>query len=414
MTVYPLSPVRTLALHAQGLTSPNHSDLKQDLTAINRTVELVGYVQIDTLNLIQRAQYILLWSRLGIYEPADLDRLVYAPEERKLFEGLQGVAAIIPLKDYRYQLPGFDKHRQQLSRWYGDWLDGQGNRELVSRVYQRIQQEGALRASDFEYDGPKRGSWWDWKPDKIALEYLFARGDLMIANRVNFQRVYDLSERILPKWVDTCPPSLEARDRYWIEQGMVALGICQPSQLAEYGFHMQRACPKGLFADMLSQGVLIPVLTTLADGATHELVVHRDQFENLQKAADGVIQARRTTFLSFFDSLFWCRGRDMQFWGYRNLLEAYIPEKKRQYGYFCLSILHKDRLVGRFDPKLERKTGVLRLKAIYLEPGVKPDEELVNDVAVAMRDFMAFHQARELLIEKSQPEDFATRLLKAI
>jgi uncharacterized protein YcaQ len=101
-------------------------------------------------------------------------------------------------------------------------------------------------------------------------------------------------------------------------------------------------------------------------------------------------------------------------WGYRNLLEAYLPEAKRQYGYFCLSILHKDRLVGRFDPKLERKTGVLRIKALYLEEGVEPEDELVSGVASAMRDFMRFHNASELVIEKSQAEEFGSKLLKAI
>jgi hypothetical protein len=285
---------------------------------------------------------------------------------------------------------------------------------MVSVVLERIYREGALRAADFEYQGPKRGSWWDWKPAKIALEYLFARGDLMIANRVNFQRVYDLTERILPAWVQTSPPTLEERDRYWVEQGLMGLGICLPTQIAEYGFHMQRAYPKVLGAELLKKGVVIPVQATLSDGETHELVVHSDQLENLQKAADGGITASRTTFLSFFDSLFWCRGRDLQLWGYRNILEAYVPEAKRQYGYFCLSILHHDRLVGRFDPKLERKTRSLRIKALYLEEGVEPDEELVSGVATSMRDFMRFHHASELVIEKSHPGEFGEKILKAI
>ena len=123
----------------------------------------------------------------------------------------------------------------------------------------------------------------------------------------------------------------------------------------------------------------------------------------------------RTTFLSFFDNLFWCRGRDMQVWGYRNIIESYNKAaEKRKYGYFCQSILHHDRLVGRFDPKLERKTGILRIKAIYLEPGVVPDEELVSGVAIAMRDFMAFHKAKELVVEKSEPEEFGEKLLKVL
>ncbi len=149
----------------------------------------------------------------------------------------------------------------------------------------------------------------------------------------------------------------------------------------------------------------------LADGETHELIVHREQLPILEQAAQGELAASRTTFLSPFDSLFWAPRRDRQFWGFRQSLEAYLPAHKRQWGYFCLPILYKDRLVGRFDPKLERKQGVLRLKALYLEEDVKPEEELVKEVAGAMADFMAFHKARELVIEKSQPQEFGQKLL---
>jgi uncharacterized protein YcaQ len=413
MIAYPLSTVRTLALYAQGLITANQADSQPGRQTIQKTVEQLNYVQIDTLNLIQRSHYIP-WSRLGAYQTADFDRLIYSSEHRVLFEGVQTVASIIPLKDYRYQRGSDDKGRETLHRWYTSMLKQEGVENLVPLVLERIRQEGALRAADFEYEGPKRGSWWDWKPAKTALEYLFVTGDLMVTNRVNFQRVYDLTERVLPDWVDTTPPSSLERDRYWVEQGLIAMGICLPEKVAEYGFHMRRAYPKALGAELLKLGILVPVQGILADGETYDLVVHRDQVENLQKVADGVIIANRTTFLSFFDSLFWCRGRDMQFWVYQNLLEAYLPADKRKYGYFCLSILHKDRLVGRFDPKLERKTGVLRIKVLYLEEGVEPDDELVSGVAAAMRDFMGFHQTKELVIEKSQPGEIGERLLKVL
>ena len=126
------------------------------------------------------------------------------------------------------------------------------------------------------------------------------------------------------------------------------------------------------------------------------------------------LQAGRTTFLSPFDNLFWAARRDEMFWGFHKALECYLPAPKRVYGYFCLPILHKERLVGRFDPKLERKTGRLILRALYLEPGVKPDEQLVKDISSAMRDFMAFHEARELVIERSQPAVLGKKLLKTI
>ena len=126
------------------------------------------------------------------------------------------------------------------------------------------------------------------------------------------------------------------------------------------------------------------------DGPSQPMLVHRDNMEKLQQASVGALRAERTTFLSPFDNLFWASGRDEQLWGFRQRLEAYLPAPKRTWGYFCLPILHKDRLVGRFDPKLERKNGVLRIKALYLEEGVEPDEELVSGVATAMRDFMRF------------------------
>ena len=412
MTVYPLSAARTLALHAQGLTNSNSADRKPSLDSINQMVEKLGCVQIDTLNLVQRSHYLVLWSRLGAYSPADFDTLVYTPGQRLLFEGWQRVASIIPLKDYNYQLPRMQNMRQNHSEGFLRWYDKEGH-ELLGMVLERIRNEGALRAADFEYHGPRRGSWWDWKPAKTALEYLFAFGDLMITNRVNFQRVYDLTERVLPAWVDTHPPSMEQRDHYWLEQAALALGIAQPNQLIGYSYY-QRGNLRQLLHAMLKEGELVQVEARLADGEAEPYLVHRSMLELLQQAADGVVSAERTTFLSPFDNLFWAPKRDEQLWGFDQRLEAYTPAPQRVWGYFCLPILHRDRFVGRFDPKMERKEGILRLKALYLEPGVETDEQLVSGVAQAMRDFMAFTRATELVIEKSQPEEFGEKLLKAL
>jgi uncharacterized protein YcaQ len=411
-TAYPLSAARTLALHTQGLTTPNQTDPTLTLSAIQSTVERLGCVQIDTLNLVRRSHYLVLWSRLGAYNPTDFDSLIYSPEQRMLFEGWQRVASIIPLKDYHYQLPRMQRMRQNPSEGFLKWFDQEG-RELISDVLERIRIEGALRAADFEYHGPRRGSWWDWKPAKTALEYLFAFGDLMIANRINFQRVYDLTERVLPAWVDTTAPTMEQRDRYWLEQAALTLGICQPNQLIGYNY-FQRGPVRPVLEALIKEGVLVSIEVRLADGKLESYLIHRDNLELLQQAAEESIKAERTTFLSPLDNLWWAPGRDMQLWGFRQKLEAYTPGPQRVWGYFCLPILHGDQLVGRFDPKLERKTGVMRIKALYLEPGVEPDEALVDGVASVMRDFMAFHHAKELVIEKSQPEEFGEKLLKAV
>ncbi len=152
----------------------------------------------------------------------------------------------------------------------------------------------------------------------------------------------------------------------------------------------------------------------MAKGHSTEFIIHRDNMPLLEQAVDGSLKAERTTFLSPFDNLFWAGGRDEQLWSFRKALEAYLPAPKRIYGYFCLPILHKDRLIGRFDPKLERKEGLLRVKALYLEEGVKPTAEVVAAVAGTMRDFLKFHQAKDLVIERSQSEEFGKKLLKAL
>ncbi len=412
MTVYPLSAVRTLALHTQGLTRPIQADITSTLSDIQKTVERLGCVQIDTLNLVQRSHYLVLWSRLGVYNPADFDSLIYSTEHRSMFEGWQRVASIIPLIDYRYQLPRMQRMRQNHSEGFLKWFDQEGH-ALMDVVLERIRTEGALRAADFEYHGPRRGSWWDWKPAKTALEYLFAFGDLIISKRVNFQRVYDLTERVLPSCVDKTEPTVEQRDRFWLEQAALTLGICQPNQLIGYNY-FQRGPVRQVLESLIKEGMLASVEVRLSDGTPQSYLVHRDNLEVLRRAADGAVQAERTTFLSPFDNLWWALGRDEQLWGFRQRLESYTPASQRIWGYFCLPILHRDRLAGRFDPKMERKLGILRLKAIYLEEGVKPDEELVSGMAAALGSFMAFHKAKELVIEKSEPVEFGEKLLKKL
>ena len=229
-------------------------------------------------------------------------------------------------------------------------------------------------------------------PPKIALEHLYNTGELTIANRVNFQRIYGITETVLPGWVDTTPPTEEEAYLTLLDKSARALGICAPMQIPDY-FHMKRTPAKPLVQRMLDEGTLLPVKVELHDGTVAEHVIHRANLSLLERAADGDIQPSRTTFLSPFDSLFWAKGRDTQFWGFQQILEAYKPAPQRIWGYFCLPILHKDRLVGRFDPKLERRESTLRLKHFHLEPGTQPEDDLVADIAGAMRSFMSFHDA---------------------
>jgi uncharacterized protein YcaQ len=415
MTIYPASALRTVALRTQGLHAANGHESTPTPETICRTVEQIGCVQIDTLHVVRRSQYLVLWSRLGTYDPADFDALQSGPG-RRLFEGWQHAACLIPLEEYRYQMPHQAYLRNQSdhpSNWYARWLTEHGHPETIQMVRERIQRDGALKVSDFERGDHPPGAWWNWRPAKVALEYLYAFGELMIAGRDKFQRIYDLTERVLPSWVDTRAPTAEERDRFWVERGAKALGVCLPRHAGDYTW-MKVTKSRPIVEALVKDGTLLGITGRLENGNTGELLIHRDNLPLLEQAADGTLKAERTTFLSPFDSLFWAVRRDELLWDFHQSLECYVPAPKRVYGYFSLPILHKDRLVGRFDPKLERKYGLMRLKSLFLEPGVKPDAEVVNDVAVAMSDFMKFHEAKELVIERSEPAALGKKLLKRI
>ena len=173
---------------------------------------------------------------------------------------------------------------------------------------------------------------------------------------------------MLPTSVDRREPSVEEATRALLEISLRALGICAAAQVGDY-FHLRRTESKPFIDGLLAEGRFVPVTARLADGASHELVVHRDNLRLLERAADGALQPRRTTFLSPFDSLFWARDRDQRCWRFRQVLECYKPQPAREWGYFCLPILHRDRLVGRFDPKLERSQGAAAAQEAVLGAG---------------------------------------------
>lgn len=416
-TVYPLSALRAVALHTQRLDTPPADTPPPTPDSIYDLVEALGCVQIDTLHVVARSHHLVIWSRLGSYDLADLDGLLFSNGQRRLFEHWRKAASIIPLRDYPYIAARMKwwahKVEHDPSPWWVRWLESTDNRRVIREVHERIERKGGMRAADFEDKKAEPGGWWNWKASKVALEYLFASGEVLVSNRVNFQRVYDLAERVLPEWVEREATTHNEANRHWIEQGAKALGVCRPAQAAEYAY-LLRGTANPIIRDCIKDGTFVEVEGQLADGSTATLIAHRDQLPLLERATEGQINPRRTTFLSFFDSLFWAKDREKDLWGFSNVLEAYKREPDRIWGYFCLPILYHDRLVGRFDPVLNRKAKRLTLKALYLEPGVKPDDEMVSEIAAAMRDFMDWQGATELVIEKSDPAAFGKKLLKAL
>ena len=416
---YPLYAVLTLALHAQGLGRSPAEVTRPGIEDVYAAVERVGWVQIDTLQVVNRAQYLTLWSRLGAYDTSLLDKLLFddgntSPENnRRLCEYWAHAACIVPLTLYPNFLPRMRDYRQGDNKWYRNWLANPEKQQLVKDIHAAVRKRGGSRPADFRTEKRAPGTWWNWDDAKVALEHLYNIGELAIANRVNFQRVYDIRDRVLPSWVGRDEPSAEVALKRLLEISMRSFGVCAPNQVGDY-LHLKSTLAKPLVAALIADGTFVTIEAQLADGKAHELLVHRDHLALLEAAADGALRVRRTTFLNPFDSLFWARGRDRAMWNFHQKLECYVPAPERKWGYFCLPILDKRRLVGRFDPKLERKIGLLRLKALYLEPGTKPSDRLAASVARAMRDFMRFHNATDLVVEQSDPAEFGRKLMLAL
>lgn len=410
-SAYPLSALRAMALHTQCLTAPNATPPPPTADTIVDLVTALGYVQIDTLHVVHRAHYVTLWTRLGSYPTDDFDALIYGPGQRRLYEGWGHAASIMPLEHYRYHRWRTDP-KVSYNPGFREWLSKEDNRALLAETLERIRSEGGLRVGALEDQGKPRGAWYDWRPSKMALEALFASGDLMVAGRVHFQRVYDLRERVLPEWVELTPVAPDEARRFCLEEAAQALGVFEPQHLTFYAY--MRATPaRSLVRALIDEGVLVAIRGESTAG-TRPWMVHRDNLPLLQRAAGGGVPAERTTFLAPFDSLFWAQDRDELLWGFRQTLECYKPAAQRVHGYLSFPILHRDRLVGRFDPKLDRRSGVLLLNALYLEPGIKPHDELVAGVAAAMRGFMSWHGASGLDIARSDPPDFGQKLMRSL
>ena len=275
MTIYPTSVLRTVALRTQSLHNANGAISSTDKTRnkIYDIVSQIGCVQIDTLHMVRRSQYLVLWSRLGIYNPADFDALT-SSVDRRFFEGWEHAACIIPLKEYRYQMPHQRNLREHPTSWYNRWLNDTVQKDFVPQVLDRVRSEGALKVSNFESDGHKGGTWWNWRPAKVALEFLYAFGDLMVTDRVKFQRLYDLTERVLPAWVDVTEPTVEERTRFWVERGAKALGVCLPRHAGDYTW-MKVTRSRPIVETLIKEGVLLPITGELENGKTVQLIIHR-------------------------------------------------------------------------------------------------------------------------------------------
>jgi uncharacterized protein YcaQ len=358
------------------------------LDAIRR----MGALQIDTIHVVARSPYLVLRSRVGDFEPRWLEELL---AEGKIFEYWSHEACFLPVEHYPlYRRLMLDGKKGWKST--PDWI--RSHPDEVARILDHVRENGSARSADFTRTDGRKGSWWDWKPEKIALEHLHAAGELMIAARVNFHRVYDLRERVLPHWRDEDAPSLEHVRRELALSAVRALGVATAKWVPDY-FRTRKADAPPLLEQLAAEGALSRVEVEGIGPA----YVHPENAKLVRAAARGKLEPELTALLSPFDPLVWDRARASELFGFDYRIECYTPAPKRRYGYFTLPILHRGRLVGRLDPKAHRAEGVFEVKSLHLEPGVRVDEQLATDLASALSRFAAWHATPRVVLPASSP-----------
>jgi len=380
------------------LTPPRHKASKDDLLT---SIRQIHNLQIDTISVVARAHMHILWSRLGSYPVNWLEEL---HAEGKLFEYFAHAVCLMPIEDY----PLF--RALMLHRFVGwgnirDW--GRENAATVDEILTHIQQNGAVKSSDFKSD-QTRGAWWDWKKEKVALEYLYYRGDLMIARRESFQRVYDLRERVLPGWDDTQAPEYPVSVRELTRKAIKALGIANITWAASY-FYLKKAETAEAIEQLKVEGALIPVSIKGVKGGPFFALTESAPL--LEDALANRLKANHTTILSPFDPLISDRNRTRELFDFDYTIECYTPAPRRKYGYFVLPILHKGQIVGRLDAKAWRKEGRLQVIALYLEPGTKISSGLTTALAKSLHAYANWQGLTTIMIDRIEPEAFRSELV---
>ena len=418
-----LQQVRGLQLAAQGLLQPPAKAATR--AALLACIERMGLLQIDTIHVVARSPYLVLFSRLGAYPQCWLDEALAKGE---LFETWAHEACFAPRDDL---LAHRVYNREARHHW--GLIHAKKSHALqraeLDQLLAHIRDKGPVKSSDFERPEGGGSAWWGWKDEKRWLEALFASGELMVARRDKFQRVYDLAERVAPQLsvagvVQTAQQVQQVQQvqhvqhvqqvqqvqQQFVEKSVAALGITQARWIHDY--YRSKPRLKDVELDgLVEQGVLLRITVAGWDKPAY---VHASQLALLKKAAANKLEATHSALLSPFDPIVWDRERALAMFDFDYRLECYTPEAKRIHGYFVLPILCRGELIGRLDAKAHRADGRFEVKALHVQAGTPWSDAQIADVAQAIQRCADWHATPNVTISQARPAKLAAALKRAL
>ncbi len=378
------SQARQVILHSQGLGGNVAPNLEGRLEQV---VENLGYVQIDTISVITRAHHHTLWARVPGYQEENLNRLM---QHKKVFEYWSHAASYLPMCDYRFSLFRKKMYASGIVHWFRE-----DNPKMKKYVLQRIRAEGPLQSRDFEFVRKTPGNWYEWKPAKRALEQLFMEGALMVAERKGFQKVYDLAERVYPEGTGMSVPTETQFCEHLIGRAIDANGLVNLPEISYLRGHARKGVQHGI--KQLVKDGLISELTVATKG------IYYGKKEQIEKILAGPRIKKQVHLLSPFDNAVIQRKRLAAFFDFDYLIECYVPEAKRKFGYFCLPVLYGDRFVARLDPKADRASKTFYIHSFFPEKGWKPDAAFAREFAGKLKALAAFSGCDAIVACKEVP-----------
>jgi len=371
-----LNHAKTLAINAQ------FQPLKSGIKGTHEMISHLGYVQIDSISVIDRAHHHILNTRITDYKHEYLQKLV---KSKKIFEYWSHAAAYIPMSDYRFYLVKMNHYATKEKTWFPK------DHKIRKEVIKRIHHDGPLKAQDFEHKRLSKSlGWWDWKPAKQALEQLYLEGELMVSREPNFQKVYDLTERVLPEVADLKTPSEMEYATYLILKTIRSHGIASISDINFFNRNPRVSITPAL-KELLAQKKLIAIKIK---GIDAEYYTSYSQLNFLNEATSD---SNEVKILSPFDNLVINRKRLKTLFDFEYQLECYIPQEKRLYGYFCLPLLYGNEFFGRIDLKADRGNKTLLVQNIFFEEKFKKTKIFQKKLSEKIKTLAEFSLCQDVV-----------------